>query len=301
MMNFKYYIILIIGIFLALGLGILVGISLENKNILENQQKQLTKQIEEEFNIIRTQTEQWKNNYIQLEQQKQQIDWLCNVLFDEIIKDKLSDIRVTFISLGENNSIYQDIISILENAGAKISSSYIINSSLNEEISQIYSQYSDTQDMPLTSLYQYMGQDLIFSITEGQNVNSVYELIQNGAIKNTVNIEDGCNAIILSGDYIKDKNFELLTQGIVKAAQDLDIAIIGISNSSYDIEKSTYRNLGISTIENIDSLYGRLCLVSLLCGNSGNYGIREQANGILPDPLFPADIRSIYNHEKGDR
>lgn len=37
MFNSKYYIYLIVSIFLALGLGIMIGVALENKNIIEDQ------------------------------------------------------------------------------------------------------------------------------------------------------------------------------------------------------------------------------------------------------------------------
>ena len=53
----KYYIILLIGIFLSLGLGILIGVTLENKDIIENQQILITRQIESEFSALRKETD----------------------------------------------------------------------------------------------------------------------------------------------------------------------------------------------------------------------------------------------------
>ena len=69
-----------------------------------------------------------------------------------------------------------------------------------------------------------------------------------------------------------------------------NIPIIVVENQEtnlIDIDK--YKKMGISTVDHIDTLYGKLSLISLLYGNTGNYGFKEGSQGILPEELFPAD------------
>ena len=62
MLHMKYYIILLIGIFLSLGLGILIGVTLENKDVLEKQQILITRQIESEFSALRKEADMLKTS-----------------------------------------------------------------------------------------------------------------------------------------------------------------------------------------------------------------------------------------------
>ena len=70
MVNSKYMVLFMIGIFFALGLGIIIGITLENQNIIENQQTHLIHEIEEHFISMRAETEQMKTVLGNLEDQK---------------------------------------------------------------------------------------------------------------------------------------------------------------------------------------------------------------------------------------
>ncbi|MBC7344505.1 MAG: copper transporter, partial [Clostridia bacterium] len=45
---------------------------------------------------------------------------------------------------------------------------------------------------------------------------------------------------------------------------------------------SYYRNLGISSVDNVDTVPGRLALVLLLEGSTGHYGIKPTASSLLP-------------------
>ena len=50
--NMKYYIVSIGAIFLALGIGILVGFNLNNNEEMNKQQAAIIEQLDEEFNSI---------------------------------------------------------------------------------------------------------------------------------------------------------------------------------------------------------------------------------------------------------
>ena len=61
MVNIKYYLILLICMFLSLGLGMVIGISLQNKNVLEKQYDMISQRLEDEFLNMRNENQQLKD------------------------------------------------------------------------------------------------------------------------------------------------------------------------------------------------------------------------------------------------
>src|SRR5690606_27439925 len=87
MINIRYYVFLLVGIFLAMGLGMMIGITLENQNIIENQQAHLIRQIEDRFVSLRSESEQLKMELGNMEVQKEQLQQLSSLLLTELIRD----------------------------------------------------------------------------------------------------------------------------------------------------------------------------------------------------------------------
>ena len=54
-----------------------------------------------------------------------------------------------------------------------------------------------------------------------------------------------------------------------------------------------YKALGISTVDHVESIYGRLALASVLSGYVGNFGFGEDALDLLPSPLFFIDNSGV--------
>ena len=68
-----------------------------------------------------------------------------------------------------------------------------------------------------------------------------------------------------------------------------DVPVVGVEAS--DAEPSTiqtYRDHGFSTVDNVDTLTGRLALAVVLEGQTGAYGIKDEADAVLP-PVPPVE------------
>src|SRR5690554_3320446 len=101
MINLKYYIFLMIGIFLALGLGMMIGIALEDKNFIENQQALMIKQIEESILSYKSETEDLKEDIRNLQNDNAQLSHIASIMLNETISEKLSGINVALVSFDE--------------------------------------------------------------------------------------------------------------------------------------------------------------------------------------------------------
>ena len=74
----------------------------------------------------------------------------------------------------------------------------------------------------------------------------------------------------------------------IELCKENNIPIIIIENQETNIiDIAQYKKQGISTVDHVDTLYGKLSLISLLYGNTGNYGFKEGSQVFYLEELFP--------------
>jgi hypothetical protein len=88
---------------------------------------------------------------------------------------------------------------------------------------------------------------------------------------------------------------EALIAGLVKGLSDEGVPVVGVEASTADPSTiDLYRSLGVSSVDDVDRLPGRVALGLLLAGaDGGHYGVKESADdGVAPPldplPVFPA-------------
>jgi hypothetical protein len=88
-------------------------------------------------------------------------------------------------------------------------------------------------------------------------------------------------------------NVERLETGLVEGLESAGVTVVGIERS--DEESSSVEAFdahGISSVDNIDGLAGRVALVFALDGTEGRFGVKETADSLLPELLPPAARRT---------
>jgi Copper transport outer membrane protein, MctB len=83
-----------------------------------------------------------------------------------------------------------------------------------------------------------------------------------------------------------------LVEGLIDGLESSGVPVVGVATTSQPQSLTElYREQGISSVDSVDSLTGRLALALLLAdGEPGHYGIKDAAtNGVLPpiEPLPP--------------
>ena len=299
MIHMKYYLILIITIFLSLGLGMVIGISLESRDILERQQTMIAQQLEEEFIGIRNENRQLKAQINSLEENNKSIDELCNVLFTSLVQNRLEGLRVAIIETSDKND-YSSLIQLLKLSGASIESNITLRQSIFSQGSDIKDAIEVTSNRQLETgeLYTWLAEDLVESLISGQATRPISYLNELHLLRSLVDIQRGCDVIILAGNGKNrieshiDFDLSLITASLERGLPIIAVENERVSNSAI----ADYKKLGISTVDHIDTIYGKLSLISLLSGSVGNYGIRnESSDGIMPNPLFPYSITEYQN------
>jgi hypothetical protein len=84
------------------------------------------------------------------------------------------------------------------------------------------------------------------------------------------------------------ENVERLEAGLVEGLQSAGVTVVGIERSDEDGSSvEAFGARGISSVDNVDALAGRVALVLALEGAEGSFGVKETADSLLPE-LLPA-------------
>jgi len=283
----KYYIVTIGAIFIALGIGILVGFNLNNNEQLSEQQANMINDLDEKFELLKDTNDSLKNDLSKSNSKYDKAVAYINKNVDKLIDSTLTGKTVGIITLNENFDNSEGITTTLDKAGAKIAFNIVIKDTIK-------------QTAKLKEVSQKVGVDL--SDTEGA-VNYIIE---------TLNTEDASSkleylqeldliklnylgssylsydSVILSaGDDSKnpEKDFEKLDKYLVDSLKAQNKYMVEVQNS--DVTTSyvdLYSKNKVATIDNINEESGSISLSILLKqGNKiGNFGSSKTADSLIP-------------------
>jgi hypothetical protein len=82
---------------------------------------------------------------------------------------------------------------------------------------------------------------------------------------------------------------DALERGVIEGLRQTGATVVGAERSDAPVSSVQFFADGqLATVDNIDQLAGRVALVYTLGGTEGDYGVKETADGLLPDLLSPA-------------
>lgn len=93
---------------------------------------------------------------------------------------------------------------------------------------------------------------------------------------------------------------DALEAGLLEALGDQRVPVVGVERS--DTPESSIEFFGsgaTATVDNVDQLAGRVALVYALECAQGDYGVKESADGLLPDLLAPRTLTCAAGKRAG--
>ena len=285
--NMKYYIVSIGAIFIALGIGMLVGFNLNYDQELSKQQDTIISDLDTKFENLKSKNDKLENDLDSITNSYDDSIEYINKNIDKLISNELLEKNIGVISTNENNDYTKDIEEIISKANGSLSfditiKNNIIDSNKIKEVSQkLGVELKDSKD-----LIEYIIESLK---SEDASIKLAY-IEELGIIKiNTLNDTylKYDSVILAGGSSSKDieKQFEGINNILIDKLKEENKYLIGVQKSE---EKFSYLDLydkyKITTIDNIDEGVGKISLVlSIKEGIIGeNFGRLEESNSLLP-------------------
>lgn len=288
--NMKFYVISIVAIFAALGIGIYIGFTLDAQSIIVEQKEDIAAKIEERFDFLSDENKRLKGAIEAVEKEKDMYKDFIDSTYEQIVKGKLNGLKVAIIET-KSDYMYSGVGQILETAGASIINITTINDRiLNEELldEEVYKELDiSAVDNQLISKALV---ELTHSILAGEETELVSKLIEKGFIDVVGLINKSVDYVIIAGGSTQEEKerLNLIDKVIIDTAKALDKQVIGIEKENTNFSyMEAYKKFRISTVDNVNSNIGKVSLVLAMEGRPGHYGVKATAEEITPKSNLP--------------
>lgn len=280
----KFYVISIVAIFAALGIGIYIGFALDAQSFVVDQREDIAAKLEERFDFLKGENQELKLELKEIEAENDSYKYFIESTYGEIVKGKLTGQKVAIIET-KDDYMYSGVGQILENAGAHVSSvTTITDRIMNEEmLKNIYDELEIENNN--TNLITNTVNEIAKSIASGEQSELTTAIMEREIIDVVGNINQPVDYIIIAGGSVReDKDrLNLVDKTIVDVSKAMDKPIIGIEklvvNYSYI---DMYKSFRISTVDNVDTTMGKVSLILAMEGRPGHYGTKQTAEQLVP-------------------
>ncbi len=290
MLDFRYFISSLAAVFLALGIGIVIGGALIGNDDMVKSQENLIFSLEQDFQQLRSEKkflqEDLKTRNVELEVLRQ----FNREVLPLLISAQLIDRKIALIKTNEtiNPSLVSDLMKTLRQAGAQVPITINISEwpLLFKENKLFATQLGfKPEETWVEELFSEFMEELI----SGENgkicsLLQVHNLMQvNRSMKEPID-----TLVLLGGSYEeKSSRVDEIDLLLAKSGRKNGLTVIGAEPLSVSFSYiPKLKNSGLTTVDNIDTLPGQVALIfSLASGQKGNYGVKETARALLPEPL----------------
>ena len=285
--NMKYYIVTICAIFIALGVGILVGFNLNYDQALSKQQSEVLESFNTEFESLKDKN---KNLHSQIEDLNGELDTIKEFVdknIDALTQDVLTDKNTGIILTSENNDYSEIVEDLLKKANGTVSFNIIVKDNINKEdkLSEISMSLNKTFESS-SDVINY----IVECLNSAKNYDQLYALENLGVIKIN-NLDEkkyqDYDSVVLLGELTgKDAKikFDQKEKIILNKLKENNKYLVAVNQSESDNTiLKLYSENNISIIDNINEGIGKVSLTNLLKNQNvvGHYGTSDVSTEII--------------------
>ncbi|MEW6447009.1 MAG: copper transporter [Bacillota bacterium] len=286
--DIRYHIITLVAVFLMLGVGILIGTTMVGNETLVKQQRQLADRLEERLNGLRMETLEVQERCDQLEAENNTLRLFAQNIVPFTVAGRLNGVRVAVFEVG--GPAPDELLNDLKAAGGIVEPVVTVMNELDvkEHQSRIAQDFgwSGTKPEELTA---QLAREIGRAVATGRNPAFIDYLAREGLINATGSYNSPVKAAVVIGgvEGTQTKRIRAVDLNIIDGLVSEGVLVAGVEESTGNgVSIKEYQKWKISTVDNIDTPWGRVALVLSLSGYPGNYGTKETAKEMLPP--YPA-------------
>lgn len=288
MIDIRYHVATLVAVFLALGIGILIGSTLVGDDVLVEQQKKIIDQLEKQFAVLQAREEVLtaENNFLSKLNTYYE-DYSQNVSFP-VVRNRLTGRTLAIVITG-GEEIPGELMNWFSLSGARVLSSTIVLPGIDladeEAKVKICDYYQLGHDTPVDELRKTIAVSAAGIIMGNGDEQSRKFLEENDLVKFNGDYRERPKALVILGGATEASfNYpESVDYWIIKSCQVQGIQVVGTEKSQVPYSyMNIYQKFKISTVDDVDITPGQVALIMALDGETGNYGIKPTARKFMP-------------------
>lgn len=284
--NMKYYIVSIGAIFLALGIGILVGFNLNNNEEMNKQQAAIIEQLDEEFSSIKEENDTISADLKNTDKKYNALVAYVNENADALMTGSLSGKKVAVVSTYGRTENVDKLKEIINQYDGSVAFELIFNKEITDK--ELIKEAAEKTGEKFKSTEDVV--NYVFDIVKRGNAESLAPLEELKMIDLNSESEDIANfssVVISASSESSDpaKQFNELDKFVVsKLKSENKYVVEAQSKGAKTSYVEQYSKNKAATVDNIDEKTGVLSLVALIQDENlvGNFGRLDTASSLIP-------------------
>jgi len=275
----RYHVISLVAVFLALGIGILLGTTLVERGLIAEQKSQISS-LKQTFEDIKKKNASLHSD---LEAYTRYADESRPYMVTNMLLGKAYAVLTT---RNPDNATLAKIANGLAAAGASAPVTITISGSDTFNNQSVIANLATLFQMPAdaTQLKARVFAEIVNQLATVSNTGILVTMQQLGVIEVHGSLSAPVAGAVLLGP-VEAGALDKTDVPIVKTFVATAFPVVGVSGSTTEAAVLTlYKKNGISTVDHVDTVPGQVALDMSLAGKPGNYGSGPEATRMLPAP-----------------
>jgi hypothetical protein len=278
MLDMRYHVISLVAVFLALGIGILLGTTLVERGLIAEQKTQI-RSLRRTFDEIEEKNDRLNDQlsaYVEYADESRAY----------LLPGRLADKRFAVLAGGspEDDALAGIYESINASGGSVPLTITVLGSDAYKDetvLANLRTLFGIEGDE--ATLRTRVFQELVNQLATASNAGILSTLDQLGVIQVKGALDAPFSAAVLLGALEPD-GLDQVDVPLIRQFVATPFPLVGTTGSEApDFVLLTYKKNGISTVDHVDSSPGEVALSMVLEGRGGNYGSGKAAGRMLPE------------------
>ncbi len=288
----RYHIASLVAVFLALGLGILIGTAALGERVLVREQSRLIERLESDVTRVTNERRDLQRELTAERTALRQANRFGRAVLPLLVADRLYGKQVALIRLNptaETRPAGDDLPALVRRAGAEVAASLTfledparLDASQRAGVAKILGIDPEAESLPVEML-----RGLARELARGAPTLLTSYLVDAQVLAAAGGTKAPAQVAVIVGGAageVRAESVRTLDLPLIDALRGvgLTVAVVEATDVPVSLIKS-YRGKGVLTVDNIDTPAGQAALVmGLAMGKTGNYGVKETARQLLP-------------------
>ena len=284
MFDFRYHAISLAAVFVALVLGLLLGVAIGDQGLVSSAENRLRDDLREDVTEARRERDE-------LEAEVEERARFEELTYPRLVEGRLEARRVVLLFLDERSeSIFDHVRDAIAPSGGDLAYSSRLRLPLDlEAIAGATEGTQFEQVVEDVTLLDELGRRLGVQVVRGGRL--LGDVSESLLAESSGELQPA-EAVVLvrtPGERLEDEAREqadALIEGLIAGMADL-VPVVGVEEISTDPSQIPwYTEHGLASVDNVNAIPGRASLVYTLSGEAdGAYGVKDTADAFIPDAL----------------
>jgi copper transport outer membrane protein MctB len=277
--DFRYHALSLVSVFLALILGLLLGVAIGDKGLVSSAERDVRASLRGDVRKAQAQSE---NLRAQLDEQNK----FLQEAYPLMVGSRLIGERVGVVTLGNiSDSEIGNVRDSLEATGARLTSVASIRTPLNlAALGNASGGYQNLQSNP--KLVKRFGQRIGAGYVAGGA--KLLQRVRRQLLASSSGALGGVDSVVVIREPRtfqpgQQKTLNEFEDGLMSGLSGNNGTVVGVETTETDPSQvSWYRSHDLASVDDVDQLPGRAALVFALAGADGAFGTKSSADALLP-------------------